>query len=63
MVELKTKAFTIKGNSITEVVEAWFRVKPTFNQYEDVVILSIEKVPTVESTIPEKDQSNDQSQA
>lgn len=40
-IELKTRAFTIVGKSITEVVTRWFAVKATFDDYFDVEILSI----------------------
>lgn len=55
-VKLKTKAFEIVGESITQVVEAWFRVKPTFPQYEDVQITSIETMPDEQVTVPEENQ-------
>ncbi len=39
--EIETNAVLIRGQSLTEVVELWNKVKPHFDQYEDVEILVV----------------------
>lgn len=44
MFELKTRAFSLTGNTITEAVEKWMRMRTVTADYGDLLILSIDNI-------------------
>jgi hypothetical protein len=48
MYKIICKAFTVTGDTLTQAVEKWNRVKPSFTSYEDVQILGIESERTLD---------------